>query len=170
MTEQTLIMIKPDGVARGLTTLILSRFERAGLKLEGIKVLQSTIEDAKRHYLYGDITVRHNEKIWKNLIEYITESPIVVAVFSGNFAIEIARKIVGPTEPRLAQPGTIRGDYCHHSYAIGEKASKAIRNLIHASSDSDNAKREIAVWFRPNELIQYKRIDDYEHYLGIDND
>ena len=166
MTEQTLILIKPDGLARGLTTKILARLECAGLKLEGIKILQPTIEEAKHHYLYEDIAVRHNDKIWEQLLEYITEAPIVVAVFSGNFAIEIARKIVGPTEPRQAQPGTIRGDYCHHSFAIGDEASKAVRNLIHSSANSDDAKREISVWFKPDELITYKRIDDYEHYLG----
>jgi nucleoside-diphosphate kinase len=170
MIEQTLIIIKPDGMARGLATTILSRFEKVGLKLEGIKILKATIEQAKQHYLYEDIATRHNETVWKLLIEYITEAPILVAVFSGDFSIEIARKIVGPTEPRQAPPGTIRGDYCHHSYALGDKAGKAVRNIIHASADSNDAKREIGVWFSSDELFNYRRVDDFEHYLGIFND
>ncbi len=168
MNERTLILIKPDGLARGLSSILLSRFERVGLKLEGIKLLYATTEQAKKHYLFDDIATRHSETVWNQLIEYITEAPVLVTVFSGVSAIEIARKIAGPTEPRKAPPGTIRGDYCHQSYAVCDSSGQAVRNVVHASADEADAEREISVWFLPEEIFSYRRTDDYEHYFGSD--
>jgi nucleoside-diphosphate kinase len=170
MIESTLVLVKPDGVARGIATSVLSRFERVGLKLSAIKMVHPTAEQAKSHYLQEDIATRHSEAIWLQLIDYLTEAPVLVAAFSGVGAIEIARKIAGPTEPRTAPPGTIRGDYCHQSYAVCNAAGKAVRNVIHASADEADAERELSVWFSRGEILSYRRTDDYEHYLGTDHD
>lgn len=167
MIESTLVLIKPDGVARGLSATLLARFERVGLKLAAVKLVLPDQDKAKRHYLYEDIATRHSEAIWHQLIEYLTEAPVVVAAFTGIDAIAIARKIAGPTEPKGAPPGTIRGDYCHQSYAVCDAAGKAVRNVIHASADEADAERELAVWFTPDEILSYRRTDDFEHYLGI---
>lgn len=166
MIERTLILIKPDGVARGLSATLLARFEQVGLKLAAIKIVHPTEEQAKKHYLYDDIATRHSDAIWHQLIEYLTEAPVVVAAFTGVGAIEIARKLAGPTEPKAAPAGTIRGDFCHQSYAACNAAGKAVRNVIHASADRPDAERELAVWFYPEEILNYRRTDDFEHYLG----
>lgn len=170
MIEHTLVIIKPDGVKRGIGFEVLSRLEKAGLKVVALKMVTSTLEQAKYHYTYEDIAVRHGEEIRNQLLKYISESPIIVTVFEGVEAIEIVRKLCGSTEPRKAPPGTIRGDYCHHSYALCEKTKVAVKNVVHASANKEDAKREIKVWFTPEEIYQYKRSDEYEHYCGYQND
>ena len=164
MIEKTLVLIKPDGVSRALTGEIFSRLERTGLKIIGLKMLQADKEVAGKHYTEEDIGVRLGEKIRTLLIDFVTEGPIVAAVIEGDEVVEVVRKMCGATEPKSALPGTIRGDYSHHSYGYCDEAGSAVRNVIHASSDKDAAKYEIGVWFNEDELVSYDRADQRHHW------
>lgn len=159
MIERTLIMIKPDGVERCLTGKILARFEEAGLKIVGLKMLHADKKMAMRHYT-EDLAKRRGEHIRNVMIEYISEGPVVAAVLEGVSAVEIVRKITGDTEPRTAMPGTIRGDFTHVSYKYADSRKGPVKNVIHASSDITDAKREIELWFGKNELHSYKSVHD----------
>ena len=164
MIEKTLVLIKPDGVSRSLTSEILARFEKAGLKIVGLKMIQANKEQAGRHYTEEDIGARLGEKIRNLLINFVTEGPIVAAVIEGDEVVEIVRKMCGATEPKSALPGTIRGDYSHHSYGYSDEAGTAVRNVIHASSDKKAAKYEIGVWFTEDDLVTYNRADQRHHW------
>ncbi|RMD45273.1 nucleoside-diphosphate kinase [Candidatus Pacearchaeota archaeon] len=159
MIEQSLVLIKPDGVARGLIGEIIKRFEQRGLKIVALKMLHPTIEQAKRHYT-EDIAKRRGEKVRQLLLEFITEGPIVAMVIEGVNAIENVRKIVGDTESKSALPGTIRGDFSHVSFEYADKRQIPVRNVIHASSSKEEAKKEIDVWFSIDEIYEYKRADE----------
>lgn len=158
--EKTLVLIKPEGIQRGLIGKIISRFEDAGLKIIAMKQVWVDKEFAKKHYT-EDIAKRRGEKVRKALLDYIVEGPVIAIVLEGVNAIENTRKIVGGTEPKSAPPGTIRGDFAHVSFAYADKKNIAIKNLIHASSDKKDAKREIALWFSDSELHNYKTIQDF---------
>jgi nucleoside-diphosphate kinase len=135
--ERTLILVKADAVVRGLIGAVLSRFERRGYQIVGLKLLQVGEVLAKRHY------AEHEGKpFFVGLVEYITGSPIVALVVEGNDAIEGCRSTIGATNPIKAVPGTIRGDY---GQTIG-------RNLVHGSDSPASAEREVAIWFEPHEL------------------
>ena len=164
MIEKTLVLIKPDGVSRSLTGEIFARFEKSGLKIVGLKMLQATKELAGSHYTEEDIGARLGEKIRNLLIDFVTEGPIVAGVVEGDEAIEVVRKMCGATEPKSALPGTIRGDLSHHSYGYADEAGTAVRNVIHASSDKEAAKAEINVWFTEIELVKYDRSDQRHHW------
>ena len=157
--ERTLVLIKPDGVQRGLVGELINRFERSGLKLVGMKMEWANAEFAKKHYT-EDISIRRGEHVRNLLVDFISSGPVVAFVLEGIHAIEIVRKIVGGTEPRSAVPGTIRADYAHVSYAHADENAIAVKNLIHASSDSDDAKNEIALWFTDKELHSYSSVHD----------
>ncbi len=163
MKEQTLILIKPDGVQRALTGEVLARFERAGLKIIGLKMVWIDEKFAKDHYREDDIAKRHGKVIWKQLLDFIIEQPVVATVLEGVEAVEVVRKMTGPTEPKSALPGTIRGDYAHHSYGLCDSKGFAIRNVIHASATAKEAKQEIDLWFEEREIHTYRRVDDYDH-------
>lgn len=181
MIERTLVLIKPDGVQRGLIGEILTRFERRGLKIVGMKMVHINRDFAERHYpkdmakLFGKKTLEGlkefgintsksekelGEKTWEDLINFITESPVVAAVLEGVHAVNSARSMVGSTSPHEAAPGTIRGDYAHASMTYSSITGKGGRNVVHASGSAEDAKREIALWFRPEELHEYKRSDE----------
>jgi nucleoside-diphosphate kinase len=135
--ERTLILAKADAVARGLVGEILARFERRGLTIVGMKLMQASTDIAKKHY------AEHEGKPFFNgLVEYITSAPIVALVIEGNDAIEGARTLIGATNPIKAAPGSIRGDFAQ---TIG-------RNLVHGSDAPASAEREIAIWFSDSEL------------------
>lgn len=155
-TEQTFVMIKPDGVSRGLTGEILKRFERAGLKLIGIKMVSVDADFAKQHYT-EDISKRRGEKVRNNLVKFLQEGPVIAMALEGVNAIEVVRKMVGETEPRKAAPGTIRGDYTHVSYAHADEKNMAIKNVIHASANLEDAKNELALWFSIEDLHNYNK-------------
>ncbi len=163
MIEQTLVLIKPDGVQRGLVGRILQRFEDVGLKIVGVKMVQSTKEHAGKHY--SDVAERRGQKVFEQNVNFLQEGPVLAIVLEGIHSIEIVRKMVGPTEPKAALPGTIRGDFTHQSYAYADAQNQVIRNLIHASSSQEDAKREIALWFTNNELQSYTSSHD-SHILG----
>ena len=145
--EQTLLIIKPDGVQRGLVGPILSRLERRGLRLAAMKLIQISPELAARHY-----AVHKGKPFYEGLIEFITSGPVVVAVIEGRNAIDVVRKTMGATNPAEAKPGTIRADF---GLEIG-------RNLVHGSDGPDTAAYEIPLFFDKEEILNYNRaIDDW---------
>ena len=157
MIETTLVLVKPDGIKRGLVGEIISRFERVGLKIVGGKMVWVDEEFAKRHYT-EDISKRHGEIIRKNLLKFIIEGPVLAMVLEGSSAISNVRKIIGDTEPKKAAPGTIRGDFAHISYKYSDDKEITVKNLVHASANKEDAKHEINLWFKNEELHSYKTI------------
>ncbi|MBI4835711.1 MAG: nucleoside-diphosphate kinase [Candidatus Abawacabacteria bacterium] len=160
--ERTLVLIKPDGVQRGLIGEVISRFERAGLKIVGLKIVQVSEDFARKHYT-EDIELRRGAKVRKLLTDLLSKHPVVAIALEGIGAIEVVRKIVGSTEPRAALPGTIRGDYSHVSYAHADKEEKVVFNIVHASGDSKDAEHEVPLWFSDAELVGYKTV--HEHHV-----
>lgn len=151
MIERTFIALKPDTVQRGLIGEIIKRFENAGLKIAGMKMKWISPEFAKKHYK------KHIKKpFYKGLEEFITQGPVIALVIEGVNAIETVRKIIGATEPKSASPGTIRGDFAHHSYSYTDKKGISIKNLIHASENKEDAEYEIKLWFIDEEIHNYK--------------
>ncbi len=140
--ERTLILIKPDGVERGLIGPIITRFEQRGLKLVGMKLLDVSDDLAREHY-----AVHEGKPFFEPLIAYITAAPVVAMVLEGPEAIQAARNTIGATKPVEASPGSIRGDF---GMMVG-------RNLVHGSDSPENAAAEIALWFDEAELIDYDR-------------
>ena len=158
MIEQTLILLKPDAVKRGLMGRIISRFEDAGLKVVGSKMVAIGEEFGKKHY--SDIAQRRGEKVLKVLLKFMTQGPVLALCLEGINAVENVRKMVGGTEPKSALPGTIRGDFAHVSFAHADREGKAIENLIHASGSVEEAKQEVALWFKAEELHSYKTVHE----------
>lgn len=159
MIERTLVLLKPDCVQRSISGEIITRFERAGLKIVGLKMHHSSEEQARKHY-DEDLEKRRGKGVRDKNIEFITSGPVIFVCLEGVHAVEIVRKIIGSTEPKSAQPGTIRGDYAHMSYLHADKVNKAIPNIIHASDSIEAAKKEISLWFKPEELLTYKTVHD----------
>ncbi|MBU0635450.1 nucleoside-diphosphate kinase [Candidatus Micrarchaeota archaeon] len=159
MIQRTLVLLKPDAIQRSLIGRILQRFEDAGLKVVGMKMNWIDKEFAKKHYT-EDITKRRGEQVRKALIEYIVTGPVLAICLEGIDAIEFVRKMVGTTEPKTAQPGTIRGDFTHQSYGYADAKKIAIKNLVHASGSEQEAKEEIALWFSKEELHSYKTVHE----------
>jgi nucleoside-diphosphate kinase len=143
--ERTLIIVKPDGVQRGLIGEIISRFERRGLRIVALKMIQITTELAERHY-----AIHKGKPFYAGLIDYITSGPVVVMVWEGNNAIEVARKTMGATRPAEAAPGTIRADF---GLEVG-------RNLVHGSDGEETAAVEVNLFFSEEELLSYSRDTD----------
>ena len=163
MKEQTLVLIKPDGVQRALTGRILQRFEDAGLKVVGMKLVHVDKEHAGKHYF--DVEERHGEQIFNANVNFLTEGPVLAMVLEGLQAVETVRKMVGSTEPKSALPGTIRGDFAHQSYEWCDANKQVIRNLIHASASSEDAQKELSLWFKPEELHSYTVVHEM-HTIG----
>jgi nucleoside-diphosphate kinase len=163
MIEQTLVLIKPDGVGRGLTGEVIKRFEKSGLKIVALKLTHVEKSFAEKHYT-EDITIRRGEKIRKMLLDFICEGPVVAMIVQGVDAISNVRKLVGATESKSALPGTIRGDYSHVSYGHADEKEIPVRNVIHASSDSTDAKNELGLWFSIDEIHDYKRAGEEHLY------
>jgi len=162
--QQTLVLVKPDGVQRGLVGEILKRFEQRGLKIVGLKLTKAEEDLAKSHYT-KDITERRGERVRNSLLEFITSGPVIAIVVEGVEAIKNVRKIVGDTESKSALPGTIRGDFSHVSFDHADKKNIVVKNLVHASANEEDAKRELAIWFSVDEIHDYKRSED-EHVIG----
>jgi nucleoside-diphosphate kinase len=159
MIEQTLVLVKPDGVERGLIGAIIKRFEQRGLKIVALKLTKVDQDFSKKHYT-EDIAKRRGKHVRELLVQYVTDSPIVAMIIEGVDAIENVRKIVGGTESKSALPGTIRGDFSHVSFNYADNKKMVVKNLIHASSDKKDAKSEIALWFSIDEIHSYKRSED----------
>ena len=145
MVERTLVIVKPDGVQRGLIGGILGRLENRGLKLVALKFMAVSEALARRHY-----AIHEGKPFYAGLIEYITSGPILVGVFEGANAVAVVRATVGETSPAKAAAGTIRGDW---ALEIG-------RNLVHASDTPENGRAEIDLWFDASELVSWRRDTD----------
>lgn len=146
--ERTLVFVKPDGVARSLSTVILSRFERKGFTMVALKMLQPSRKLAEEHY-----AIHKGKPFYDGLVRFLTSGPVVAAVLEGEDAVAQCRALMGPTDPRKGAPGQIRFD---HAQEIG-------RNLVHGSDSAETAGTEIKLWFRPEELLVGKRSD--AHWL-----
>jgi nucleoside-diphosphate kinase len=142
VTERTLVLIKPDGVQRLLVGRILERYEQRGLKLIGLKLVRVDRAVAETHY-----AIHRERAFFESLVDFITSSPLVALALEGPDAIAVVRTINGATRPNQADPGTIRGDF----------ALETAQNLVHASDSAENAAVELALWFRPDELLAYDR-------------
>jgi len=181
--ERTFVMIKPDGVQRGLVGEILKRVERVGLKITGLKMVLPTEDQCWTHYnkdeawfaQKGERTVtdrqanglpvdkpaaEYGKDIVRALVKFMTSGPVVAMVLSGNQAVGIVKKLVGGTEPLTSDVGTIRGDFTLDSYNLSSLDERAVRNLIHCSDKPEEAEREIKIWFNPEELIQYRQLNE----------
>ncbi len=143
--ERTLIIVKPEGVQRGLVGQVLTRFEAKGLKLVGLKLMRITPELAEQHY-----AEHQGKSFYTGLVQHITSSPVVVGVLEGPDAIAITRAMMGPTNPASAPSGTIRGDY---GLNVG-------LNIIHGSDGAESARREVGLFFKDAELVGYTRATD----------
>lgn len=143
--ERTLILVKPDGVQRGLIGEIIGRFERRGLKLIGMKFIQMSTALAEEHY-----GVHRERPFYQSLVDYITSGPVVAMAWEGKGAIAAARSTMGATNPVAAAPGTIRGDL---GMEIG-------RNLVHGSDSPENGEKEVGLFFRNEELVNWSRVTD----------
>ena len=155
MIQRTFVLVKADGVQRSIVGEIITRFEKAGLKIVGMKMVWVDKEFAKEHY------AEHVDKpFYAGLESLITMGPVVAMVVEGVESVEQVRKMVGPTEPKKAAPGTIRGDYAHVSYGYADQKGIAIKNLVHASDAVATAKKEIALWFKEDDVHSYKTVHD----------
>jgi nucleoside-diphosphate kinase len=184
LVERTLVLIKPDGVKRGIVGRVLTRFEETGLKIVALKLVQATREHVENHYPntpewirgMGEKTLHTYQEQGKDPlaeigtvdpmdigtmiknwnVDYLTSGPLIALVLEGTHAISVVRKICGFTLPAFADPGTIRGDFSTTSPIIANDLKKAVRNLVHASSDAQEATYEINHWFSEDELISYE--------------
>lgn len=186
--EQTLVLIKPDGVQRGLVGEIIGRFERVGLKIVALKMIHASHEDVDKHYALTEEWMRgvydkskakyeangqefpyadhlsYGKEIKRGLVDYLKSAPTMAMVWEGELAVSLVRKLVGATEPASSAPGTIRGDLSHDSYSLSNGQNRPLRNLIHASGTFDEAKQEIPIWFNDQELYQYEHVNDRVQY------
>ena len=154
MIQRTLVLLKPDALERGITGEIITRFERVGASIVGMKLLVSEKDTAKLHYT-DDLAKRRGEKVRELMVDMITSGPIVAIALEGIEIVEVVRKMVGTTEPKTAAPGTIRGDFAHVSFKHADAHEMGVFNLIHASGSPEEAVTEVAVWFKPEELAEH---------------
>ena len=181
--ERSLVAIKPDGVQRSLIGEIVHRLERTGLKLTALKLVLPTEEQCWEHYKKDDAwyqskgekmilsrqaaglptdkpAAEYGKDIVRLLVKFMTSGPIVAMVWQGSGAVGIVKKIVGGTEPLTSDVGTIRGDLTIDSYDLAGADERAVRNLIHCSDKSEEAEREIKIWFSENEIIKYRLLNE----------
>ena len=155
--ERTLVIIKPDGIQRGIVGEILTRFERVGLKIVGVKMLQPSYDHYHHHYeAIGKMVSRRGQKAFDVTLDLMKSGPVIAFVLEGIEAVSLVRKMAGTTEPKAAAPGTIRGDYAHMSFTHADAHSVGVPNIIHASGDPEEAQAEIAHWFSEVELFDYQ--------------
>lgn len=178
--EQTLVLVKPDGVQRGLIGEVIKRYETCGLKLVALKMIIPTKEMALKHYstdpewalktgtktfksyesqglpFPGKDPISFAEEMRKGLVDFISSGPVVAMVWQGMGAIPIIRKITGSTEPLTSLPGTIRGDYTIDSYTAANTDNRSVRNIIHSSGSIEEANAEIPIWFDKKEILKFR--------------
>ena len=184
--ERTLVVIKPDGVQRSLIGEIIKRYERTGLKLVALKMLIPEEDMATKHYyeVGGDEWIEevgrkaraayekkgeespyktNKDNGWAVLkanAKYLSSGPVVAMIWQGAGAVELVRKVTGATAPLLADVGTIRGDFTLDSYALADADGRSVRNLIHASGETEEAEQEIKIWFHKNEILKYTHLSE----------
>ena len=182
--EKTFVIIKPDGVQRTLIGEIIKRYERMGLKLVALKMTIPTAEMVEKHYTLdpewlrkvgeksilgyktkniispSDDPIVVGNKVLIRLVKFMTSGPVVAMIWQGAHAVQIVRKMTGGTEPLTSAVGTIRGDFVLDSYQIADINDRAIRNVVHASGSVEEALSEINLWFKKEEVLNYKLIQD----------
>jgi nucleoside-diphosphate kinase len=155
--ERTLVLLKPDAVKRGLTGEIISRFEKAGLKIVGMKMVSPDESHYHHHYeTISKLISRRGEEVFHKNADFMMSGPVIAMVLQGVNVVSNVRKMVGDTDPGSAQPGTIRGDYAHMTIEHANKNSSGLPNIIHASGNVEEAGQEVAHWFSDQELFDYK--------------
>ncbi|MGC8651948.1 MAG: nucleoside-diphosphate kinase [Candidatus Micrarchaeia archaeon] len=182
MIKRALVLVKPDGVFRALVGKAISTLEEAGLKVIALKMVRPDRDLAAKHYVadeewltsvgrntklsyeergikVAETEIEIGKKVHQMLLDYLTSGPVVAIVVEGNEAPFIARKLLGPTEPRKADPSTFRGRYSSDSYDLADSRHHPVKNLVHIS-DEKVADREIHVWFKDSEISSYKRADE----------
>jgi nucleoside-diphosphate kinase len=185
--QRTYLMIKPDGVQRNLVGEIFSRLERTSLKCVALKMMALDEDRLFKHYNKDDAwysskgqkvvdnmilrgqtpdkeAIEYGRDIIRALVSYMMSGPVVAMVFEGNEAINIVRQIVGQTEPATADLGTIRGDLTVDSYTLANLENRAVRNLVHASENQEDAQREISLWLETQDLFDYTHVNDLINY------
>jgi nucleoside-diphosphate kinase len=183
--ERTFVILKPDAIQRALVGEIIRRLERTGLKLVAAKMLNADEKRLTEHYGKDDAwylekgtkrvglmkdarkpvdetrpPIEYGKDIIRGVIRYMKASPVVAMVWEGNQAVAVVRKLVGTTDPTASDVGTIRGDYQLDSYSLSDAEQRGIRNLIHCSDKVSEAAREIGIWFTPEELHDYRHINE----------
>lgn len=182
--ERSLVIIKPDGVQRSLIGEIIKRYERTGLKLVALKFFIPVKKLVREHYLIEDGWIEKTgqkakdsylkkgekppfsdpkkigERVLTALEKYISSGPVLAMIWQGNEAVGVIRKITGGTEPLSSDVGTVRGDFTIDSYPLADIDNRAIRNLIHASSSPEEAKKEINIWFNKKEIVDYRLVQE----------
>lgn len=185
--ERTLALIKPDGVQRSLMGEIIRRIERTGLKFVAFKLLVPNREQLVAHYNKDDAWFAakgarvvadrklHNLPVDKDAMDYgreiidlivnfMTAGPVLAFVVQGNESVAVVKKLVGATEPKTSDVGTIRGDFTVDSYDHSSVQNRAVRNLIHCSESPEEAERELKVWFKPEEIVKYRLLQEQMLY------
>jgi len=158
LRERTLVVLKPDAVARGLTGRIIQRFEDASLKIIGMKMREMDADFTRKHYF--DLEERLGPGVYRATAEFMQRGPVIAFVVEGEDAVATVRKIVGSTYPAEAPPGSIRGDFAHQSKAVAIATGKAVANLVHASGKREEAAYEVDLWFDKTELFDYRTAAD----------
>ncbi len=181
--ERTFVIIKPDGVQRSLIGEIIQRIERTGLKMVGIKMAIPTEEKCWKHYNKDDVwflakgekivkdresrgmpitqaPIEYGKEIIGRLVKYMTCGPVICMVIEGNQSVGIVKKLVGTTEPLTSDVGTIRGDLTIDSYSLADLDTRAVRNLIHCTDKPEEAQGEINLWFKEDELVNYRLVQE----------
>lgn len=156
--ERTLVLLKPDAVARGLVGRLIQRFEDAGLKIVGTKMVRIDADLAKRHYF--DLEERFGKSVFDVTAGFMQSGPVIALALEGVEAVANVRRLVGSTFPNLSAPGTIRGDFAHTSKAYTESQHTVVANLIHASGNVDEAKYEVDLWFDAADLFDYQTVGE----------
>ena len=192
--EKTLVILKPDAVQRTLVGEIIQRFEKVGLKLVAMKMLEADVSMIEKHYLADpnwktltgervkenmqnagvDVSDKTSEELGNEVLcrlkRYMSAGPVIAFILEGANAIKLTRKIVGATEPLGSDVGTIRGDFVLDSYAMADEHGRSIRNLIHASSSSEDASIEMKIWFSEKEIVNYESVHEKVLYdIKFDN-
>ncbi len=179
-----MVLVKPDGVQRSLIGEVIKRLERIGLKLVAVKMMVPTAELIEKHYTLdpewmknsgtktiagykakgmnppSDDPIEIAKGTLENLKSYMVKSPVVAMVWRGAHAAKIVRKVIGATEPFSSDVGTIRGDFVLDSYQMADRDGRAVRNLVHASGSAEEAENEIKLWFREEEIVNYKLVQE----------
>lgn len=181
--DKSLVLIKPDGVQRGLVGEIIKRFEKKGLKIVAMKMIVPTVEQCESHYnkddewfqrkgdgIVADLekdgkpvekeAIEYGRDIIRTIVKYMTGGPVVAMILEGHKAPEVVTSLVGTTEPVSADMGTIRGDYTIDSFYMATVDNRAVRNIIHCSEDDAEAEREAKIWFAENEVMDYSNVHE----------
>lgn len=176
--ERSLVLLKPDTVQRSLVGEVIKRFEQTGLKISAMKMIEATETQLLEHYnksdewyerkgkgIIAELTeqgkpvekeaIEYGKDIIRTVVKYMTAAPVMAMVLEGNKAVAVVTKIVGSTEPATSDVGTIRGDYTLDSYGHATHENRAVRNLVHQSESPEEAEREIKIWFKEAEIMQY---------------